>query len=339
MSCSLKPFHIGAIRIEHPVVLAALSGYSDLAYRRICRQHGAEYCTTEMLLDKSVLVKGKLRQRLLRIGHDEHPVAGQLIGNDSRTMAEAAAVLCETGFDVVDLNFACPVRKALSRRRGGYLLQQPSCALEIVCAVVAASVRPVTLKLRRKFKTADGEDNFWRIAEGAFEAGAAAICVHARSVEEKYAGKADWGFIERVKARFPHSTIIGSGDVLEPADALAMLDRTGVDAVAVARGALGNPWFFRQVRELADGREPHRPGIDEQRELLSTHFAAACELYGPVTGPKIMRKFGVKYARTHPSPRAARAAFVKVKTPADWQKALDEFYGDGQDMAGNIASP
>ena len=332
MDVALKPFRIGQVTVQFPVVLASLAGYTDLPYRRICRRLGAEYCATEMLLDKSVLARGKLQHRLLQIGGDEHPIAGQLIGNDPATMAQAAALLGRTGFDVVDLNFACPVRKALARRRGGYLMQQPDLALEIVRAVVAAAGRPVTLKLRRNFRTADGDDNFWRIAEGAFEEGAAAVCVHARSVEQKYAGGADWGFLAAVKHRFPDRTIIGSGDVHDPPDALAMLERTGVDAVAVARGALGNPWFFRQVRDLAAGREPRRPGTAEQRDLLARHFDAACELYGPLRGSKIMRKFGIKYARMHASPRLVRAAFVKVKRPADWKKVLDDFYGDGQDM-------
>jgi len=332
MQASLKPFRIGHLRVEFPVVLAALAGYSDLAYRRICRRLGAPYCTTEMMLDKSVLVYGKLSSRLLRLGDDEHPIAGQLIGSEPETMARAAGLLEETGFDVIDINFACPVSKVLSRRRGGYLIRRPDRAIEIVRAVIASTKRPVTIKLRRKFAAADGEDSFWRIAGGAFEAGAAGICVHARTVEQKYAGKADWDFLARVKAAFARRTIIGSGDVFEPSDALAMLELTGVDAVAVARGALGNPWFFSQARDLAAGRQPRPVSIRRQRELLAEHFQAACELYGPRTAPKVMRKFGARYARLHPSPRAVRMAFVSVKRPSDWQKVLEDFYGDGEDI-------
>jgi nifR3 family TIM-barrel protein len=320
--------------VELPVVLAAVAGYTDLAYRRICRRYGASYCTTEMLLDKSVLAGGPLRQRLPLIARDEHPIAAQLTGSEPATMAGAAARLEAMGFDVIDLNFACPVRKVLSRRRGGYGLRRPRRTLKIVRAVLAATNRPVTLKLRRKFTAAETDRNFWQIAEGAFEAGVSAICVHARSVEQKYAGRADWDFLARVKAAFAGKTIIGSGDVLRPADALAMLERTCVDAAAVARGALGNPWFFRQVRDLAAGRAAHRPTVREQRELLRRHFQAACELYGPTRAPKIMRKFGARYARMHPAARAVRAAFVAVKNRADWKKVLDEFYRDGQDIPG-----
>ena len=322
-----KPFRIGDVRIEFPVVLAAIAGYSDLAYRTICREHGAPYCATEMLLDQSVLAGGKLRRRLVQTDEADHPVAGQLIGNEPAVMAEAARSLCEAGFDVIDLNFACPVRKALARRRGGYLMRQPKGALAIVRAVVSAVERPVTLKLRRSFRQGDKAcASFWEIAEAALAAGAAAICVHARSVEQKYAGPADWRFLAAVRRRLAGGTILGSGDVLRPADALRMLSETGVDAAAVARGALGDPWFFRRVRDLAAGREPCGPDLQEQKRLLERHFQYACELYGPVRGPKTMRKFGIKYARKHPRPRDVRAAFVAVRRPQDWQDVLDRFY-------------
>jgi len=330
MNGELRPFRIGPACVDFPVILAPLAGYTDAVYRRICRDLGAPYCATEMLLDTSVLANSKQQRRMLRIGQGDHPLAAQLIGREPDTMARAAAVLCGAGFDVIDLNFACPVRKALARRRGGYLLQEPQRALDITRAVIAAADRPVTLKLRRRFRKTDTDEAFWQIAEGAFDAGAAAVCIHARNVEQKYTGRADWEFLALAKRRFPERTVIGSGDVLAPADALAMLERTGVDAVAVARGALGNPWFFRQARDIAAGREPYTPGLAEQRRLLADHFEQACGLYGPVKGPKIMRKFGARYARVHPSPRAVRMAFVAVKKPADWARVLDDFYRDAQ---------
>jgi tRNA-dihydrouridine synthase len=246
-------------------------------------------------------------------------------------------VLRDGGFDVIDLNFACPVRKALRRRRGGYLMSQPQQVLGIVRAVLAAADRPVTLKLRRRFAADDGDEAFWRIADGAFEAGAAAVCAHARSVEQKYAGPADWDFLREVKRRFAERTILASGDVLTPAAALEMLRVTGADAVAAARGALGNPWFFRQVRDLAAGREPCRPTPAEQRGVLEDHFAAACALYGERRGPRIMRKFGIRYARSHPRPAAVRQAFVAVRQPDDWAKVLEDYYGETDNAAGAAA--
>lgn len=329
MSAELKAFRIGDVQIDLPVVLGALAGYSDPPYRLICRGLGAPMCSTEMMLDRCLLVKSRKLPRPLQISDRDHPIAGQIIGNDPETMARAATVLCDRGFDVIDLNFACPVQKVLRRRRGGALLKDPELAVEITRAVIAASDRPVTLKLRPSFRDTDAECSAFRhIAEGAFDAGAAAICIHARSVEAKYTGKADWEFIAAVKRRFADKTIIGSGDVLTPQAALDMLDRTSVDAVSVARGALGNPWFFRQVRDLSAGREPYRPSLAEQRRVMADHFARAADFYGPKRGPRIMRKFGIKYARMHAAPKKLRMAFVAVKSAEDWSAVLGTFYED-----------
>jgi len=322
----LRPLRIGGLRIGPPVVLAPLAGYSDLTYRLLCRSQGAGYCATEMLLDRMVTVVGRAQRRMLACDAADHPVAAQIVGSEPATMAAAARALQAMGFDVVDVNFACPVRKALGRGRGGALMKRPELAVEIVRAVTAAVACPVTVKVRQKFAERDDCGAFWHIAAGAFAAGAAAVCLHARSVEHKYFGRADWQFLAEVKRRWPDRTIIGSGDVLKPADALAMLRQTGVDAAAVARGALGNPWFFRQVADLAAGREPHQPTLAEQREMMLEHLAGSCKLYGPLRGVRHMRKFGIKYARLHPHPKAVRMAFVEVKRPEQWHEVLDRFY-------------
>ena len=328
MTAELKPFRIGEIEIGFPVVLAALAGYSDLAYRRICRRLGAEYCSTEMMLDRMLLQPGRQQRRMARSEPADHPVAGQLVGNKPDEMAGAAEALEEMGFDVIDLNFACPVRKALGRQRGGFLMSDPDQAIAITRAVCGATDKPVTLKLRQKFTNADNEDAFFRIAEAAFDAGAAAVCAHARSVEQKYAGPADWDFLTRVKAHFGDKTILGSGDVLTPGRALEMLQQTGVDAATAARGCLGNPWFFRQVRDLAEGRAPYQPELAEQRAVMLDHLEGAVDLYGPIKGSKHMRKFGIKYARLHPGPKQVRMAFVAVRKPEDWHEVLRLYYGE-----------
>ena len=275
MPDSLKPLKIGAVTVDLPVVLAALAGYTDISYRLVCRGLGAPYCATGAMLDTHLLHHGKLRQLLTRVHPDDHPLAGQLMGREPGVMAAAAAVIAEADYDVIDLNFACPVKKVLARGRGGDLMRHPDIALEIVKAVRdAVPHKPVTVKLRRSFRDADrGDEDFWDIANGAFEAGVAAICVHARSVEQKYQGRADWDFLSRVKRAFPDRTIIGSGDVLAAGDALRMIRETGVDGASAARGAIGNPWFFRQARDIAAGRGPFQPSLAEQRELIGRHFA------------------------------------------------------------------
>jgi len=169
-------------------------------------------------------------------------------------------------------------------------------------------------------------DAFWAIAEEAFAAGAAAITVHARSVEAKYRGRADWDFLAAVKRRFADRTIIGSGDVLTAQAALDMVARTGVDGSAVARGALGNPWIFRQIADLLAGRPPYHPTLAEQRAVMEEHFAGAVALYGPNRGPRIMRKHSIKYARLHPKPKTVRIAMAAVRNPDQWRNVLDQYY-------------
>jgi len=322
------PLRIGAIPIDFPVGLGALAGYSDLPYRLVCRSLGVPYCVTEAMLDRQVLLEGKLRKRLIRLDPADHPVGGQIMGTEPKVMAEAARSLDRMGFDIIDLNFACPVRKVVSHKRGGALMNDPDRALDIVRAVVdAVPGRPVTVKLRRSFREADKtHEVFWAIARGAFEAGVAAIAVHARSVEQKYTGRADWGFLAALKCEFPDRTILGSGDVMSPTDALRMLDETGVDGVLAARGAIGNPWFFEQARDLAAGRPPRKPGLDEQREVIYRHFRLACEAYDPQRGLKILRHFSLQYAKMHPRRTDLRNALVAVRTEEQWRAVIDAFY-------------
>jgi nifR3 family TIM-barrel protein len=323
------PLRIGDVAIDFPVGLGALAGYSDLPYRLLCRSLGAPYCITEAMLDRQVLLEGKLRKRLIRLDPADHPVAGQIMGIEPETMAEAARSLDRMGFDIIDLNFACPVRKVVSHKRGGALMNDPGRALATVRAVLeAVPGRPVTLKLRRAFRSADtAHEDFWAIARGAFEAGAAAIAVHARSVEQKYTGRADWGFLAEVKREFPDRTVLGSGDVTSPAESLRMLAETGVDGVLAARGAIGNPWFFAQTRDLAAGRPPCQPPLDEQREVIYRHFRLASEAYDPRRGLKMLRHFSLQYAKMHPRRTDLRNALVPVRTEEEWRAVIDAFYG------------
>jgi len=329
MDRALKPLRIGPLEIDGPVVLAALASYSDLPYRLVCRSLSAPYCATEAMLDRQLLLDGKLRDRLVRLDPADHPIAGQLMGYDPSVMARAAVVLGTMGFDVIDLNFACPVKKVVAKKRGGYLMDRPDLALEIVRAVrEAVPDLPLTLKLRRSFREADATNSaFWRIAEGAFEAGAAALAIHARSVEQKYRGRADWGFLAEVKRAFPGRTILGSGDIHAAPDALRMIEQTGVDGVLAARGAIGNPWIFRQVRELAAGREPARPGLEEQRAVIERHLRLASGLYGPRRGLLTLRNFGIHYARLHPHPAKVRMAFIGIADESDWRSVIETWYG------------
>jgi len=341
----VKPLAIGGVTLASPVVQAALSGYSDLPMRVLARRFGAAYGLCEVLLDTFVAVMGSNRKNLARVAvsDEEHPVGGQLMGANPDDFPPAARRLVEAGFDVIDINFGCPVKKVLGRCRGGYLLGVPETALEIVSRVreaVPARV-PVTLKMRRGIDdSTESSDKFWTIFEGAFARGVAAITVHGRSVRQKYVGPSNWNFLAAVKRAAGSRTIIGSGDLFSPQACVAMLEQTGVDGVSVARGAIGNPWIFRQTLALLGGEDvPPPPSIHEQRDVLREHFRLSEELHGEQLAGRTMRKFAIKYARLHPDFLAVRDAFVAVKVNADWQAVLARHYavdGPGRDPAADI---
>jgi len=324
--------NIGPVRIGFPVVQAALSGYSDWAMRVIARRLGASYTLCEVMLDKFILdvTRGPKARRYLQVTDEEHPVGGQLMGADPTQFGPAALKLVEAGFDVIDINFGCPVKKVLGRCRGGFHLSQPDVALEIVERVRDAVPPhiPVTVKMRRGIDdSAASRDKFFTILDGAFGRGVAAITVHGRTVMQRYIGPSRWEFLAEVKRHAGDRTILGSGDLFSAADCLAMIERTGVDGVTAARGAIGNPWIFQQARALSAGLPlPPPPSLHEQADVIRQHYALADELYGPDRCCALMRKFGIKYARLHPRYLAVRGAFVQVRRPGDWQQVLAAHY-------------
>jgi len=323
--------NIGSLQFDFPVVQAALSGYSDAAMRRVSRSCGAPYALDEVVLDKLIVVRGRKQRRHLSLSHCDHPIGGQLMGSDPDTFGPAARELVAAGFDVVDINFGCPVPKVLGRCRGGFLLSVPKVALEIVSRVrdAVASHIPVTVKMRRGLDDSPASrDNFFEIFDGAFRRGVAAITVHGRTVQQRYDGRSCWGFLAEVKRHAGTHTVLGSGDLFNAQDVMAMLQQTGLDGVTVARGAIGNPWIFRECLALWTGQKlPEPPTVFEQRAMIIEHYRAAIEIYGAKHGSRCMRKFGIKYARLHPEPVAVRDAFVSASTEHDWHKVLEQWYG------------
>ena len=331
MPSPLAQLHIGPIAVGFPVVQAALSGYSDWAMRVIARRLGAPFTMAEVMLDQFVVnvSHGRKAGRFLRVADEEHPCGAQLMGTEAEMLASAALKLVEAGFDVIDINFGCPVKKVLGRRRGGFLLGQPKVALEIVAQVrdaVPDSV-PVTVKMRRGLDDSQqSRDHFFTIFDGAFRLGAAAITVHGRTVRQKYEGRSSWEFLRELKRYAGDRTVLGSGDLLTAQDCLDMMTQTGVDGVTAARGAIGNPWIFQQARALAAGREPIEPSLKQQREVLAEHYRLAEEFHGPQRACRRMRKIGIKYSRLHPRAEEVRAAFTLIGNSRQWRDVLDSWY-------------
>jgi tRNA-dihydrouridine synthase B len=257
------------------------------------------------------------------------------MGSHADEIAEGAKILVGLGYDVIDVNLACPVKKIRRKCRGGHLLSSPDEAIAILDAVRQAvgDERPCTVKLRRgSDDSADAESRFHRIFEKVIKLGYAAAVVHGRTVEQKYVGPARWSFLTGLVAQYgevPNFTIGGSGDIWTCADIFSMLKQTGVKLVSVARGCIGNPWIFAQARAALAGDEDAAakpPSIADQRRVLLEHFEHSVRIHGERSASRMMRKFGIKFARHHPADEQVAKAFIDVSCIAEWRQVLDRFY-------------
>jgi tRNA-dihydrouridine synthase len=232
---------------------------------------------------------------------------------------------------VIDLNFACPVKKIKNKARGGHMLRDVPRALSILMSVrdaLPAGV-PTTISLRRGFDdSAESVEAFHQIVEAAWGHGYAAVRVHARTVEQKYVGQARWPFLKELKGRYPDKTILGSGDVFSAEDAVRMIRETGVDCAWIARGAIGNPWIFKHAAQLlADpGAKLVAPTVHEQREALAEHFGIAMQIHGEQLAGRRMRKMGIKYSRFHPEAASVKGEFINVRSLREWNEVLGKWY-------------
>lgn len=237
-------------------------------------------------------------------------------------------------FEVIDVNLACPVKKIEKKARGGHWLAEPKGAIKILEAVREAVPANVvcSLKIRRSFDdTPEMVDNFHTIFNAAYDMGYSFATVHARTVEQKYVGPSRWTFLKDLRAKHPTKLIFGSGDVWTAEDIFLMIGYAGMSAVSVARGCIGNPWIFRQARQMLAGQAPTKPTIAEQRAALEGHFQLSLAVtrrfrHGEEATSKMMRKFGIRFAAHHPRAEDARLRFIAVKSTADWMSVLNDLY-------------
>ncbi len=334
-----RPLEIGNVRIGFPVVQAALSGYSDLPMRVMARRYGASYTICEVMLDQFLvsLTKRQKTKHFLDIHPDEPPVGGQLMGAEPEQFSAGAAKLAAAGFDIIDVNFGCPVKKVLGRCRGGFHLSQPDVAIEILRRTrdIVPDAVPVTVKMRRGIDdSAESRDQFFQILDGAIDAGLDAATVHGRTVQQRYIGPSRWAFLSEVKTHVgDRLKVLGSGDLFSAEDALRMIDQTGVDGVTIARGAIGNPWIFRQAEALSRGQPlPAPPTLHEQADVMRQHFDLCEQTYTTERAPLLMRKFCIKYSQSHPQHETVRMSFTRMRTRDEFDAALLLHYqGDGRD--------
>jgi tRNA-dihydrouridine synthase B len=314
-----------AFRLSHPVTLAPMEEHTNYPFRLLMKQHGASFVCTERIDAADVARRDRRALRLLVTSPAEKPRAGQISGADPATMAAAARVVEELGFDVADLNFECPIRRLLQRGEGGALLGQPEAIERITATVVKAVSIPVTLKIRSGPDA--GHETAVEVARRAEAAGAAAVDVHARSVAQGYVGGPDWMVVQRVKqaAGIP---VLGSGGVREPADALRFLKETGADGVAIGRGSLGNPWIFQQARALWLGLPPVRlPTLAERGKAVLQLVTGEFHLYGRQLAQRRLARTSCYFAKFLPTFDAFKAAVHAVRDLQGFRRLVKEFYG------------
>ena len=282
----LQPVQIGPLRVEWPVFLAPMAGYTDGAYRSLCLEHGCGAVVTEMVSAHGMSIGHVRTGHFLDTWGAEHPLGAQIYGSDPARMAAAAAKVAETGtFDFLDINAGCPMPKIQNRGDGAGLMRDPAKLAEIVRQVVAAAgALPVTVKTRIGW-CAD-TINVLETTAGAEAAGARAIFLHGRVAAVHHSGPADWNLIAEVK-RARKIPVIGNGGVKAAADVFRMAAETGVDGVMLGRVALGNPWLFREIRDLAAGREPRGPTVDEVRATIREHLRREIDLMGRRRGKEL----------------------------------------------------
>lgn len=303
--------------------MAPMAGVTDVAFRTLCLEQGADLAFTEMVSAKGLSYANEKTRHLLALAPGERQVAVQLFGHEPAVMASQAAwIEQEMGeaLAYLDINMGCPARKIVTKGDGSALMKDPALAADIVKAVAKAVEHPVTAKFRRGW--AEGDETAPEFARRMEQAGAAAVAVHGRFAEQLYRESADWGSIARVKeaVRIP---VVGNGDVRSGADAVRMRNETGCDAIMIARGAEGNPWVFAQVQAaLAGNSEPVSPTLEQRIAMARRHARLLAEREG--RNVVRMRKHAAWYVHGLPGAAAARGRINACSTPEDFDAVLDE---------------
>jgi len=313
---------IASIQPPNPFFLAPMAGYTCSSMRRVCIELGAGMVTTEMVVAMHLVRAPEETVPLLHYEESERPIIAQLAAWEAPSAAEAARMLYELGFDGVDLNLGCSVRRIVSAGMGSALAADAPRLREVLTAMVKAAKLPVTAKMRSgpdaKTETAV------EVARRCEDCGAAAVAVHGRHAAQAYRGAADWGVIRRAKENVG-IPVIGNGGIRTPQDAVNMLKETGCDAVMIARGAVGNPWIFDRSRRLLEGGDAGAPPTPEEtRRVMLRHYALLVEEKGQHTANLLFRKQTSYYARFAPHPKQLRHAVHNAGTDDDLSVVIRE---------------
>jgi tRNA-dihydrouridine synthase B len=315
----------GGVRIAIPVILAPMSGVSDLPFRRLTKQLGAGMVVSEMIASWAMIRENQKTLAMAEMDGCGGISALQLAGCEPTAMAEAARLAVDRGADLIDINFGCPVKKvAVGQLAGSALMRDEASAAAILEATVRAVRVPVTLKMRMGWDHTSL--NAPRLARIARECGIRMVTVHGRTRQQFYTGAADWDFIGEVKNAVD-IPVIANGDILTEDDAIAALRRSGADGVMIGRGCYGRPWFLAQVAHfLRTGNRLPGPPLATQKDILSSHYHAILLHFGDHAGVRLARKHVSWYSRGLPGAAEFRAAMNRLPDAASVLQLIDAFY-------------
>lgn len=320
MEALFHPVSIGSLTLEGNVLLAPLAGYTDKVFRSICLRHGANLAYTEMVSSEGVARNSEKTVMLMERGEGEKNLAVQLFMPDADTARRSIEGVMAYNPAIIDINAGCPVPKVVKTGAGSSLLKDPRTIREIVSTLVENTGMPVTVKIRTGWDV--GSINYLETAQAAFDGGASAVCMHARTRSQLYMPTADWSTLRDLKSHFPERTIIGSGDLFCAEDGVRMLEETGVDAVMFARGAIGNPFVFQQAKALMQGLPKHEPTLQEKKDAITEHLAGLVEFLGENAACREMRKHVCAYLKGIPNSAKVRQAATNALTVQAYEEAL-----------------
>jgi len=314
---------IGTLTLKNRLIMAPMAGITNPPFRRIAKRLGAGLVVTEMVSAVGLSRNHEKTLRYLESDPEEKPLSVQIFGADPQIMAMAAETAIERGADMVDINMGCPARKVVKNGSGGGLLRNPAAVQKMVTAVRKACTVPLTVKMRAGWSA--GEANFSEIAAIIADCGADAVTVHPRFVKQGFSGHADWRIIKEMKENLS-IPVIGNGDVFKPELALQMRKQTGCDGVMVGRGALGNPWIFKQILDLEKGLEARPPELSERKEVILSHFTHLSQIIGDDRASKLMRGQLLWYTKGLPHSSRFRGAFTGIKDIHTMMATLDRYF-------------